>query len=393
MTSIGTSAFSGCSGLTSVSIPNSVTSIGTSAFSGCSGLTSFTIPNKVTAIELSTFNNCSSLTSIIIPDGVTSIGSYAFSDCGSLTSVSIPNSVTSIDGYTFYNCSGLTSVTIGNSVTSIGAYTFYNCSSLTSIIIPDGVTSIGFSSFEGCSSLYSVTIGSAVTTIASKAFYDCFKLETIKMLPTTPPSAQENTFSNYDKTLQVPESSLNLYKNRTPWNKFTKFTTFSDGGTGDETCATPTINYQNGKITFGCETEGVDFTSSITDTDISNYTTSSIDLTVTYNISVYAHKAGYKDSETVTATLCWIDVEPKTEGITNGVSTVSAKALLIKCVNGIITIEGADDGERINVYTPAGSQEGSAISQNRLATINTHLQPGDIAIIKIGSRAVKVVMK
>ena len=121
------------SGLTSVTIPNSVTSIGGYAFSGCSGLTSVTIGNKVTSIGDSAFYYCSGLTSVTIPDSVTSIGYYAFYDCSGLTSVTIGNSVTSIGNYAFYGCSGLTSVTIGNSVTSIGKYAFRGCSGLTSI--------------------------------------------------------------------------------------------------------------------------------------------------------------------------------------------------------------------------------------------------------------------
>ena len=107
---IAGSAFFGCSGLTSVTIPNSVTSIGSSAFSGCSGLTSITIPNSVTSIGSYAFSGSSGLKSITIPNSVTSIGEWAFSHCGSLTSITIPNSVTSIGDGAFYNCSGLTKV-------------------------------------------------------------------------------------------------------------------------------------------------------------------------------------------------------------------------------------------------------------------------------------------
>ena len=130
------------SGLTTATIPASViynsvtysvTSIGIYAFSDCSGLTSLTIPNSVTSIGESAFDGCSSLTSIEIPNSVTSIGNYAFWGCKGLTSVSIPNSVTSIGDWAFSGCSGLTSVTIPNSVTSIGDYTFSGCSNLTSI--------------------------------------------------------------------------------------------------------------------------------------------------------------------------------------------------------------------------------------------------------------------
>ena len=153
VTSIGEFAFAYCTGLTSVTIPNSVTSIKYNAFYGCSGLTSVTIPNSVTSIGESAFSSCSGLTSVTIPNSVTSIGYQAFSGCSNLTSVTIPNSVTSIGGYAFYNCNGLTSIDIPNSVTSIGEDAFKNCTGLTSVTIPNSVTSIVKGAFDGCTSL------------------------------------------------------------------------------------------------------------------------------------------------------------------------------------------------------------------------------------------------
>lgn len=132
-TSIGNGAFVSCTGLTNITIPDSVTTIGGAAFQSCTGLTNITLPNNITSIDSTIFYGCTGLTSIIIPDSVTTIGNSAFVDCSSLTSIIIPNSVTTIDGYAFSDCTGLTSVTIGNSVTNIGNSAFLRCTGLTSV--------------------------------------------------------------------------------------------------------------------------------------------------------------------------------------------------------------------------------------------------------------------
>ena len=227
VTSIGNSAFLGCSGLTSITIPNGVTSIGSYAFCDCSSLTSITIPDGVTSIGNSAFKGCSGLTSITIPDGVTSIGYYAFDGCSGLTSITIPDGVTSIYSYAFYGCSSLTSITIPDNVTSIGYYAFSGCSSLTSIVVAEGnkvyhsfknclintqrktlilgcknseipldgsVTSIGDSAFSGCSGLTSITIPDGVTSIGNSAFHGCRGLTSIT-IPDGVTSIGDSAFS------------------------------------------------------------------------------------------------------------------------------------------------------------------------------------------------------
>ena len=116
-------------------------------------------------------------------------------------------------------------------------------------------------------------------------------------------------------------------------------------------------------------------------------------MSVTYNISVYAAKSGYENSETVTATLCWIDSDSRTEGITDGVAEIPAKAVLIQNNGSMLTIQGADDGTMVSIYSINGTLTGSAISSNSSATIVTNLQPGSISIVKIGEKSVKVLVK
>ena len=224
VTSIGGGAFQGCSGLTSVDIPNSVTSIGYSAFQGCSGLTSVTIPNSVTSIGGRAFQDCSCLTSVIIPNSVISIAYEAFSGCSGLTNVTIPNSVTTIGYSAFQDCCSLTSVIIPNSVTSIAYEAFSGCSGLTNVTIPNSVTTIGGGAFSGCSSLTTVTIGNSVTTIYDNAFYGCPYIAKVTLFNPAPPSCGNlSTFNNnvYNHAnLYVPKESVASYKASENWGQF-----------------------------------------------------------------------------------------------------------------------------------------------------------------------------
>ena len=250
VTIIGVYAFRGCTGLISVAIGDSVTSIGDSAFYDCSGLTNITIPNSIKSIGDEAFRSCTGLTSVTIPNSVTSIGYSTFMSCSKLTNITVPNSIKRIGDYAFSGCTGLTSVTIPNSVTSMGDMAFYGCS-LTSIyyagdiaswcrisgldeimsssrtlyiggkkvegelIIPDDVTSIGDSAFYGCTGLTSVTIDSNVTSIGGWAFYGCTGLTSVT-IPDSVTSIGDSAFYGCKKLVEVIDnSSLNITKGST----------------------------------------------------------------------------------------------------------------------------------------------------------------------------------
>ena len=193
VTTIGRYAFSSCSGLKAINIPNSVTTIEGGAFSYCSGLNAINIPNSVTTIEGGAFSHCSGLNAIMvnadnanfsssegvlfdksqqrlvqcpggkkgeynIPKSVKTIGYEAFGGCRELTAINIRNSVTTIEYGTFSGCSGLTAINIPNSVKTIGGYAFSSCKGLTEINIPNSVTSIGENAFDDCSGLTAFTV-------------------------------------------------------------------------------------------------------------------------------------------------------------------------------------------------------------------------------------------
>ena len=167
--------------VTDLAIPHGVTSIGNLAFDGCTGFTSITIPDSVTSIGNFTFRGCTGLTNITIPDSVTSIGNYAFSGCTGLTSITIPDSVTTIGDYAFQNCTELSNVTIPDSVTTIGDYAFQNCTELSNVTIPDSITCIREGTFSGCTGLTSITIPDSVTSIRRYAFEGCTGLERVNI--------------------------------------------------------------------------------------------------------------------------------------------------------------------------------------------------------------------
>lgn len=435
VTTIGKKAFYGCD-ITSISIPNSVTSIEESSFQGCK-ITSINLPNNLITIGKSAFSG-SSIISIIIPNSVERIGDSAFSLCKDLVSCILSNKIEEIGQALFNGCINLNSISIPSGVRRIKYYSFKDCNSLTKLIIPSNVETIESYAFYGVSSITEEIIEDSSTSLYVDVYNNDMRpskiyigrevygsnilgwgyigLKSITLgrnitgqnLPIS--EGLETIFSNIidpkprnkfwntvyvNCKLYIPVGTLGKYQSTDGWKEF--FQIIEDPSLGEDTsnlkCSKPTISYSNGKLIFKCETEGAICKSNITDKDITSYSSNEIILDVTYNISVYATKNGYEDSDVATATLCWIDVEPKSEGLSNDLAQIRANAVLVQVENGNITITGADEGTSVNVYGANGLRVGSTISHNGYANIHTNLQSGSIAIIKIGERSVKVVIK
>lgn len=257
--------------------------------------------------------------------------------------------------------------------------------------------SIGADAFRYCSSLTSITIPNSVRGIGSNAFANCSKLEEVycyaEKVPSTETDAFQDSYPNY-ATLYVPASAINDYKATAPWSEFGTIKAIDGGET--QKCATPTISYGNKVLTFSCETEGVEYVYEIKDTDIKKGYNKEVNLSATYEISVYATKSGYENSNVATATLVW------TRGTfteTTPDDPTSAKAMqidtpvLISTNNGMITVKGELDGQAVAVYSAEGKLLGSDSISGGQATISTSLEAGSVAIVKIGQRTVKVVMR
>ena len=369
---LGKEAFGYIKRVRNVVIPNSVKTMGTHVFCSCENLESVQLSENLKRIEWASFGSCYSLKSIIIPDGVEYLGESAFGYCTSLAEVKLPSNLKKIDWCVFENCTNLTSIEI-----------------------PDLTHTIYIRAFNGCSKLKTLTLGKRVQTIQNGAFANCPLLEDVYCRANTPPTCNDSFYDSYIEyiKLHVPAESVDAYKAADPWKKFKSIEAMDDPIPEIQKCEKPTISYENGKLIYHCETEGATCQSTITNADINSYSGNEVQLAVTYNISVYATKAGYDNSDVATATLYWIDATPQTEGISEGSAQIAARPILVKADNGFITVEGVDNRTNVSIYTTDGKQAGAAISQNNVATIATSIQPGSIAIVKVGEKSVKVVMK
>ena len=202
--------FADFSGLNSISW-GGTTTIGSSTFSGC-GISSLTIPNSVTSMGTYSFSNCPNLTSVTLGTGLSEVSEGAFYNCALLNSISW-GSISSIGDYAFSYCTGLTSISFPSSLTSIGPSAFVGCTGLTSLDL--NISEYGDNSFNSCTGLESVTIGANVTYLGNSAFYGCSNLTNVMVLRTeSKPTTGYNIFdyTSNDLVIYVPGGLLSEYK-------------------------------------------------------------------------------------------------------------------------------------------------------------------------------------
>lgn len=401
-------------------------------FDDCYKLQTLLLPNTVTKIDTNAFWK-SSLVSITLPSCLETfsciIPSFSLSEIKISKSNKhfkvIDGTLYSNDMKTLYRCPvnySNTTFNIPEGVENIYASAFYNCKNIKYFEYPTTLKSFGYQSLAWMNlekfilfpSVEYSRLGyySSINEVEIKDGFSSFdasilgrgnwgseteiSVSTVKIHSEVPPTIPDVWHSFGEKVLKgslyVPKGTYSAYYIAYGWGDFSHIYEM-DGGGSNNKCAKPSISYLNGKLSFFCETDGVSFNSTITNSDISSYNSNEIQLGVTYNINVYATKTGYDNSDVATATLCWIDVDPKTEGINNSVTQVRANAVLIQAKNGQISISGVDDGTIISVYGVNGLQVGSATSRNGHAKITTNLLSGSIAIIKIGNRSVKTTIR
>ena len=311
-----------------------------------------------------------SVTYIYVEYSVTSIGDCAFRDCSSLTAITIPESVTSIGDEAFYHCGSLTTVTIPEGVTSIGEGVFRNCNSLASIVLPKTIESIDCYAFAGCSALFDVY---------------CYA----ESIPSTTEAFEDSEL--YHCRLHVPASAINNYKATAPWIRFGLIIPMAEIEV--KKCTTPTISYEDGKIVLTCETEGVEFKTSVVVENDNEYIGAEFNYIPTQTFTAYTTKEGYEDSDEAILTICWVPCDEEHESEETGILTIPSHPVLISTQGGTITLSGLAEGTEVAVYTSTGTEIATTTATAGTATIASNLELGTIAIVKIGEHSVKVVIK
>ena len=453
---IGRRAFAGCISIEEVSLPQSLTTIGEEVFfdneengKTCSVLKKVNFPDNLKSIGNQAFR-CTAIEEAALPDGLTDLGRYVFAQTPlksvrlpeSLTyipsagfyftllqKVNVPATCTFIDGGAFECCYSLEVIELPVGLKEIGHYAFCECVNLKELKFPEGLEVIEPYAFQSCKSLKEMILPEGLEVIGAYANSGCEALETISF-PSTMKEVrplgggfQDNTkwlslqnvkdvychaffdavgvFTNKshkEVTLHVPHDLMQQFHDSEPWCYFS----IVDLETGEpfdpsenpseKVCAKPSIAIDNGELIFTCETEDVEYVTTITCYDVGTLVhKENIKLAASYIITSYAKREGYKNSEIVKATLFWL---PKGNNEEIGIdeAVISSRPVLISSNGGTLIIQGAEAGCMITVYDLSGRRLSAAKANGATTSIATTLKKGDTAIVRIGEKSMKVLM-
>ena len=334
-TTVGEYAFFGCKALTwdALALPESVKTIENNAFQNCTGFTTIVIKPNITSIQNNAFNGCTSITGFPIEEsdetlelGYNSSSSHGlFYDCP-LQSVFIGRPLNYPTGYNnarspFANIKTLKKAHLGNPVTRIQNYLFYGCSALEEMEYNSNFkpTAVGEYSFYGCKVLKNITIPSEVTSIEQYAFGNCSGLVELTSKAVVPPTCKNNAFDGIDKStckLIIPDGTLTDYQSAAQWKEFllVEEKEFGDDA-GKEQCATPTIAFADGKLAFVTATEDAECVWTLTRSGGNSGRGTTIEAPSVFELTVYATKEGWKNSDHATALLVWGDAEVEGDNV------------------------------------------------------------------------------
>jgi hypothetical protein len=304
--------------------------------------------------------------------------------------VTLPKNLVAL-GTAFVNCTSLTSIDLPPNLETLGG--FYGCTSLTELVLPNSCYYSGNN--QECTSLKKVILGTGLRDMDIKAFYHCKDLEEVYCYAIEPPQAITPTYFDESlieyATLHVPDGSVDKYAAADPWKNFGRI--IGIDCTELTKCDNPVISYSDGKLNVTCATEGASCITKVTDTSIKTYYDSEIPLTLTYTVTSYATALGHRDSDVVTATLCWVNATPETEGLSSDIKEHLGNVVLIQSQGKMITLWGIEDGTPVSIYSTDGKLIGTSKAYGHQATVSSSLEKGSVVVVKFGDEAAKVVVR
>ena len=339
----------------------------------------------MTIVKSNTFALCENLTTIILPCSLRSIYVGAFSSCIQLTDIyCYAESVPSTEASAFY-----------------GSYPEY-----ATLHVPAGAINSYKSTAPWSSFGKIIALGASITEITlSESSATLTEGEEMTLTATiTPDDAVDKSISWSSSNPCVATVDNTGKVTAIAPGTATITATANDGSGVSESCVvrvvlgkcdTPTISYEDGRFSLTCATEGVEIRTNVLTENDNEYIGTEFDYIPTHTFTAYATKENYENSDVATLTLCWIPCteEHEEEEGTTGTLNIPSKPVLISTQGGTITLSGLAEGTAVAAYSTAGTLLATATATDGTATLDTNLEAGNIAIVKMGDYSIRIAIK